>query len=123
MTVANYAENKILDALFNNVSLAVATPYIKLHIGDPGEDCTANAAVETTRKLVSFGVAASGQVASDADLTWTPVAATEVYTYVSLWDASTAGNALWSGPLTVPRSVSSGDTFTIPSGSLVVSLD
>jgi hypothetical protein len=66
MTVANYAENKILDALFNNVSLAVATPYIKLHIGDPGEDCTANAAVETTRKLVSFGVAASGQVASDA---------------------------------------------------------
>ena len=37
MSIANYAENRILDALFNNTSLAIATPYVSLHTADPGE--------------------------------------------------------------------------------------
>lgn len=123
MTIANYAENKILDAVFNNVSLAVAQPYVKLHTADPGEDGLTAAATETTRKALSVGAAASGVVTSDADLTWTAVAGTETYSHISIWDASTAGNCLWSGALTTPKAVTAGDTFTIPSGSLTASLD
>jgi hypothetical protein len=53
VSISNYAENAILDALFNNTSLAVAARYVKLHTGDPGEAGTANAAGETTRKSVT----------------------------------------------------------------------
>jgi hypothetical protein len=123
VTISNYAELAILNAVFNNTSLVVAQPYVKLHLSDPGEDGTGGPAVEATRKSLSVAAAASGAVVSDADLTWTNVSTTETYSHVSVWDASTAGNCLWSGALTTPKAVTAGDTFTIPSGSLTVSLD
>lgn len=123
MTISNYLEAKILDAVGNNVSLAVAQAYAKLHIGDPGEDGTANAAGETTRQAVSFGAAVAGAMSSDADVAWTNVSTAETYSHISLWDASVAGNCLWSGPLAVAKTVGVGDNFTIPSGDLDLTLD
>jgi hypothetical protein len=125
MTISNYAELRILDAIFNNTSLAVTNTYAQLHLGDPGEDGTANAAVNTTRKLASFTTAVAGSVTTDADLTWTTseVTTTEVYSHISFWDATTAGNHLWNGPLTAAFSVNAGDTFTIAAGSGVITLD
>lgn len=127
MSISNYAENKLLDAVVNASTtgggLPTADPYVKLHIGDPGEDGTSNAAAETTRKQVAFAAAASGSAASSADATWTNVSTTETYSHISMWDASTAGNCLWTGALTASKAVTAGDTFTIPSGSLTVSLD
>ena len=68
MTISNYGELAFLDTL-RNVSFAVASPYIKLHLGDPGEAGTANPAAETTRKAVSFSAASSGSMASSATVT------------------------------------------------------
>jgi hypothetical protein len=123
MTIADYAELKILDAVFNNTSFVVAQPYVKLHIADPGETGASGAAAEVTRKALSVGTAAAGACVSDADLTWTNVAGTETISHISIWDASTAGNCLWSGALAAPKAVTTGDTFTIPSGQLTISLD
>jgi hypothetical protein len=123
MTISNYGELKMLDAVFNNVSFVVAQPYVKLHTGDPGEDGLLLPATEATRKALSVSAAVAGAVTSDADLTWTSVAASETYSHVSVWDAAAAGNCLWSGPLTASKAVIAGDTFTIPIGSLTVSLD
>jgi hypothetical protein len=123
MTISNYLENKILDAVGNNVSLAVAQAYVKLHLSDPGEDGLTGAAGNTTRVAVSFAVAASGSMASDADVNWTGVSTSETYSHISLWDASSAGNCLWSGALTASKAVTAGDNFTIPSGSLTLSVD
>ncbi|HET9666958.1 MAG TPA: hypothetical protein VFP09_09390 [Desertimonas sp.] len=125
MTISNYAELAILNAAFNNTSFVVAQAYVKLHLGDPGEDGTGNPAVETTRKSVSFGAAASGAVTSDAACTWTTVAATETYSHISLWDTvgPGGGNCLWTGPMAAPKAVTAGDTFEFPSASIVVSLD
>lgn len=127
MSVSDYAENKLLDAVFNHTTtgggLPTADVWVKLHVGDPGEAGTANAATETTRKQVSMAAAASGASSSDADLVWTSVAGTETITHVSVWDASTAGNCLWVGALTASKALNAGDTFTIPSGSFTASLD
>ena len=124
MSVSNYLEDKILDLVFNATSYAgQSTVYIKLHIGDPGEACTSNAAGETTRKAVTLGASSAGTVTSDADATWTNVASTETYTHISIWDAVSSGNALWYGALTASKAVTAGDTFTIPSGSLAISID
>ena len=127
MSISDYAENKLLDAVVNATTtgggLPTANVWVKLHVGDPGEAGTANPAGNTTRVQASFGAAASGTATSDADVAWTSVSTTETYTHISLWDASTAGNCLWSGALTASKAVNSGDNFTIPSGSLTVSLD
>lgn len=120
MTISNYAENKLLDTL-RNQSFSVTTAYVKLHLGDPGEDGTSNAAAETTRKACSWNAASSGSMSTSATLEWTNVAATETYTHWSLWDNSTAGNCLWSGSLSASAAVTAGDTFQIT--SLTLTLD
>lgn len=124
MTASNYAELEILDhALGTGAWTAPSGIYVKLHTGDPGEDCTANAATETTRAVVTFGAAASGTATSNADADWTSVSTSETYSHISLWDAASAGNPIAYGALTASVAVTAGDDFTIPSGSLTVSLD
>ena len=126
MSISNYVETTVMDALFNNVSPAavqLSARYIKLHTGDPGEAGTANAAAETTRKAITSAATANGVFTSTNALTWTSVSTTETYSYVSLWDAVTAGNCLWSGALTTSRAVIAGDSFEIAIGSLTVTLD
>ena len=120
MSISNYAENKLLDTI-GGTSFSVTTAYLQLHLGDPGEDCTANAAAESTRKVVSFSAASGGSMASSATVEWTNVAATETVTHWSLWDAASAGNALWSGALASSASLTAGDTFQIT--SLTLTLD
>lgn len=39
MSISNYAENALLDAI-RGVSYSAAATYVKLHLGDPGEDGT-----------------------------------------------------------------------------------
>jgi len=122
MSISNYAELKILDHLTGRAAwTAPSTVYIKLHTGDPGEDATSNAATETTRKAASWSAASSGSIATSATIEWTNVSTTETYSHWSAWDASTAGNALWSGALSSSASVTAGDTFQIT--SLTLSLD
>ena len=122
MSISNYAENKILDHTTGTAAWTMPTNvYIKLHLGDPGEDATSNAAVEDTRKVSAWDAAASGAITTSATIEWTNVSTTETYTHWSAWDASTAGNALWTGALSAPAAVTAGDTFQIT--TLTLSLD
>lgn len=122
MSISNYAENKILDHVTGKAAWTMpATVYVKLHTGDPGETATSNAATETTRKAASWSAASSGSIATSATIEWTNVSTTETYTHWSLWDASTSGNALWTGALSASAAVTAGDTFQIT--SLTLSLD
>jgi hypothetical protein len=123
VSISNYGENAFLNALFNNVAVQEPDRFVKLHIGDPGEAGTNNAATEATRKSVTSAAAASGTFTSVNDLVWTNVAATEVYTHISIWDDVAAGNCWWSGALSESESVTAGDTFQILTGALTVSLD
>lgn len=121
MSATNYAEQKILDHLLGTTSFTMpAAPWIKLHTGDPGEDATANAAGNTTRKQVTFGATASpsGVATSTSSADWTNVSTAETYSWYSTWDASTGGNPLLVGQLTAAVTVAVGDNFSLPIGSL-----
>ena len=74
-----------------------------------------NAAAETTRKEVRFGAPSGGVLSlSNAPITWSAVAATEIWSYGSLWDHLTAGNCLeGSVPLAIPKAVTAGGTATL----------
>jgi len=119
--VSAYLANSWLDAVGNNTSYAVTQVYVKLHVGDPGANGTSNAATETTRKAASFAAASSGSLASDADISWTNIAGSQDATHFTAWDNVSAGNFLFSGTVTA-NAYTAGDTFTIASGSLTVSL-
>lgn len=124
MTISSFLENELLDTLDGAGSAYSATAtYLKLHVGNPGEDGTGNAAAETTRKSVSFQAASNGSKTSTANTSveWTNVSTTETYTHWSLWDNSTAGNCLWYGALSANAAVTAGDTFEIT--SLTLTLD
>jgi hypothetical protein len=111
--------NSLLDAFARNVSYANAAVWVKLHIGDPGAAGTLNPAVETTRKQVTFGSAASGgAISNTAVVEWLNVSTTETYTWVSLWTASTAGTFLGDDLLSSAAAMTAGDTFRIPIGDL-----
>ena len=119
--ISSYLANAWLDAVGNNTSFAVATVYVKLHVSDPGPNGTSGAATETTRKAASFAAASTGSIASDAAITWTNIAGSQDATHFTAWDNETAGNFLFSGTITA-NAYTAGDTFTISSGALTVSL-
>lgn len=96
--------------------------FVKLHVGAPGAAGTSNPAGNTTRQAATFGTAAAGgAISNTASIDWTSVSTTEDYTHFSAWDASTAGNFLFSGTVTA-NSVTAGDNFSIPVGDCDVSL-
>jgi hypothetical protein len=115
--------NAIMNGLCRNTAWTQpAAVWVKLHIGDPGSAATANAASNTTRVQATFGTAASGgAVSNTAAIDWTSVPTAEDYTHFSAWDASTAGNFLFSGTITA-NAVAVGDNFSIPIGDCDVSV-
>ena len=122
MSISNYAELKILEHTTGKTAWTMPTTvYVKLHLGDAGEDGTANPAVNASRQAAAWAVAASGAIATNATITWTAVSTTETYSHWSLWDNSTAGNCLWTGALSTSAAVTAGDTFQIT--ALTLSLD
>lgn len=121
MSISDYFEKRLLKALKNETS-AVAEVFVKLHKGDPGEAGTENAATEATRKKVASWTG-ENPLKSNAAVEWINVSTTEEYSHISLWDAESAGNCLWSGALTAKKAVSAGDNFILAKEALEVSLD
>lgn len=79
--------------------------------GIPGGSTTGTI---TSNLTVSFPVASA-----DYD---TAGATGNVVTHIALMDDIAAGNVLFYGALTTPKTVSAGDQFTISSGNLSISL-
>lgn len=93
----------------------VAGTFVKLHTGDPGANGTANAAAgSTTRVAVTQGAAAGGAIAmTGTQPQWTNGGTSETISHVSVWDAITSGNFLYSVALTASQAWAAGNTFTL----------
>lgn len=100
----------------------VAGTYVKLHTGDPGASGASNAAVgDATRKAVTQAAASSGSITiNGTNPSWTNGGTSETISHISVWDASSAGNFLYSAALTASQAWVSGNTFTLT--SLTVSI-
>jgi len=103
--------NKWLDMLRAVAFTAPAATYIKLHTGDPGAAATANVSAVTTRQSATFSAASSGALALSNAPAFS-MTATETISHISVWDASSAGNLLFTAALTTSRNVVNGDTLT-----------
>jgi hypothetical protein len=127
--MSNYLENELLDHSLGTGAAFTqpANVYALLHTGAPGEDGTANVAGNNVKSnAITFAAASGGSASSNVAADWTAVSTAETYSHVSLWDSATAGavgNCLYQGDLTSTVTVAINDDFSIPSGSLTVSLD
>jgi len=110
-------------ALFTNTSGNAAT---NLQAGTLTDEVTTSGSAYA-RQAVTFGAAANSagttSSATNATVTFpTATAAWGTITHVAIMDASSSGNVLFFGAVTVSKSISTGDTFQITSGNLTVAL-
>lgn len=113
---ATTVANKWLDVIrATGSNFTAVTPYVKLHTGDPGSAGTSNAAAgSTTRPAVTQASPSAGSMTiNGTNPTWTNGGSSETLTHISVWDANTAGNFLYSAALSVSKAWASGDTFTL----------
>jgi hypothetical protein len=108
-----------LNVLRNTAATAIAQPYFKLHTGDPGAAGANNAAAgDTTRKAASYAAPAAGSIAQTGTApSWTNGGTTETLSHISVWDASSAGNFLFSFALSATQSWANTNTFSMSSYS------
>lgn len=112
--IASGLANDWLNTL-RNVSYVEAATYVGLHTGNPGTAGTSNVSSVTTRPAISFSAASGGAMSMSNTPTWSSWAGTngEVVTYISVWDANSSGNFLFSAQLTASKTINTGDTFTL----------
>ena len=93
----------------------VAT-YIKLHTADPGGTAVTAPSANVTRVVATLGNASGGAIAiTGTNPVWTNGGTGETLSHISVWDAITAGNLLWTAAITTPQAWASGNTFTLTS--------
>lgn len=134
---SNYLENKVLDhvlrvasytqpsglwlALFNNTSGNAAA---NLEAGTLTDE-TSTSGTAYSRKAVTFAAASSGTSATNATVTFDAATANwGTITHVAVMDGATAGagNVLFWGAVTTPKTIETGDTFQVTSGNLTIAL-
>ena len=123
--LTNYLENKLIDHFLGTTSYTMpAAVYVGLFTVTPGE---AAGGTEVTggsyaRQAATFTGAASGATSNDTNIDFTGMpAATTVA--IGIFDASTSGNMLLYGSLTVNKTTDAGDTLRIATGDLDISID
>lgn len=119
MTVRDPLANAVLDFVLRGtfnlfMSLHDAAPIE----GDDNEIAGTGYAREALLPT-DWAVAALGAIETINPVTFPAAGASwGTVTHVGLYDAATAGNLLWWGPMATPKLVNSGDTVTFPPGNL-----
>ena len=133
---SNYLENKVLDHVLRNTAFTQpAALYLALFTGSAGTtDVNLEAGTLTNevpsgrgyvRKAITFAAASGGTAANSAIVTFdASTVAWNTITYVAIMDSATigAGNVLFYGAVTTPKTIDIGDTFQVSAGNLTVSL-
>ena len=126
-SLSDAAENLFLNHLLGVSSWTTpATVYLALSTADPTDADSGTAEPSGdgySRKAISFGVAAGRVVTQDAVVTFDEATGTwGTITHWILYDAATAGNALAYGDLSSSKTVISGNTPSIASGQVAITV-
>jgi len=107
--------NKWLDMLAGTAFTAPAGSFVTAHTGDPGAAGTANTIASLTRLSVTWSAASGGAKSASNSPTWSSWSFTSpvVITHVSFWDASSAGNFLFSCPVSSAQTVVTGNNVVV----------
>lgn len=116
--------NQLLNAVLRGTSYtSPGTVYLALYTSAPGANGTGTEATGGSygRLPITFSAPANGATSNAAELDFTNMPAATIRG-MAIVDASSAGNMLFYGVLTTPKSTNAGDTFTVKLGDLSVAL-
>ncbi len=128
--ISDFLENALINHILRNVAYtSPANIYLALYTTDPTD---ADVGVEVagvayTRFHITGGTAfiapVNGVTSNGGNIVFpTAGGLWGTVTHVGIRDNNIGGNLLFHGPLTSPRTVNNGDTFTLPTGNLSVTL-
>ncbi len=117
--------NALLDATSGEATYTNPTTPIKVAL-DTAVGSASAAGTEVTggsyaRQTITFAAASAESISSNVALTYTSMPACTV-TSVDEWDSAATPIRRWWGSLTASKTVNSGDTFSIASGSYTKTL-
>ena len=138
--MSDFLENKLVDQLFRGQSAPTTTTlYVALYTSAPSDSGGgtevsggAYARVAVTSSLANWAGTQSagstdassgsgGQTSNNAAITFpTPTAGWGTVTHFAIYDASSGGNELFWGALTIAKTINQADTVTFPAGSLSI---
>lgn len=129
----DFLENEVLDHLFSAATYtAPATTYIALSTTTP-TDAGGNftepvgnnyARVAFTNDATNWPAASGGAKSNGVAITFPEASGSwGTVTHVGIYDASSGGNLLCWGALTVSKAITSGDTAQFAVGDLDITLD
>jgi len=123
--LSDYLEDKLIDHFLGTTSFtAPAAVYVGLYTVAP--DDTGGGTQVTggsyARQAATFTASSSGATSNSANIDFAGMPAATVVA-IGIFDASTAGNLLLWGTLTVNKTTDAGDTLRIATGDLDISID
>jgi hypothetical protein len=126
--LSDYAENALLDHSVNDGAMTVPGCFLALFTAAPsdsggGTEVSGGSYARQSVPAASWAAASGGSKTTSADVNFpTASASWGTITHIGLFDAVTAGNLLWHGPLTASKAIGSGDVFRMASGQLTLTL-
>lgn len=124
MSMTDYLEDKILNAIFKGTSYTGPSNfYLALFTPDPGETTEVSDSAYA-RQLITFGDVTDGTVSNTNLIEFAPAAVNYgVITHVGIYDSQTGGNLLFYKKLTASIVAGQGVGVSIQIGDLTVSLE
>lgn len=138
--MSDFLENKLIDQLFRGQSApTTSTLYVGLLTSAPSDtgggtevsggsyarvsvsSSLANWAGTQSAGSTTASSGTGGQTSNNAAITFpTPTAGWGTVTHFGIYDASTSGNLLFYGALTISKTINEADTVTFPAASLSI---
>jgi len=128
---STYLADEVLDHTLGTAAYTSPTVYLALFTTNPTAAGTGDevALLDDTdptgygREAITFNAASSQEADNDGDVEFGPALfAWGTITHVGLYDASTAGNLLYFGELTTPKTVGVGDSLKLADLGMTVTL-
>ena len=130
--LTDYLETALLDHCTGRATFTKPTnTYLALFTVSPGETASGTEVASSGgygRQVITWGAANAGAISNSAVIRFpagSSMASTNWGTVVALgiFDALTSGNLLWYGVLPSSVTINSGDSYTIQTGGLTLTLD
>lgn len=122
---SDYLENELLDHVCGTSYTAPSAWYVQVHTADPTDTGTVGQSTGWSSdrvQLTSWGTASGGSVSSAAAVLFETAPGTATISWITVWDAASAGNCLFRAELDTARPVSAGDDLNFPSGDITLTL-
>jgi len=124
--ISNYLENKLIDATLRGISFtAPAKVYLALFTTDPTDAGTGTevSGAGYTRKEITFGAPTDGAAIVSAEIIFPAATASwGTISHLAVYDADTAGNLLYYGPIATPKTINIDDQLKVSAGDITITL-